>query len=80
MIVETLLGFTLTLIQGLFSGFQIVNLPTDLLTALLDFLCYGTWVIGADLMAIFLSTVVGMYTFKFSAGLVLFLWRLLPLT
>lgn len=80
MIVETLLDFSLGLLQVVFSGFQIVTLPTDLLTALLDFFCYGTWVIGADLMAIFLSVVTGIYAFKFTAGLVLFVWRLLPLT
>lgn len=80
MIVESLLDFSLTLIQGLFSALQFVSLPTDLLTALLDFFCYGTWVIGADLLGVFVSSVVGMYTFKFTAGLVLFFWRLIPLT
>ena len=80
MIVETLVGFSLNLIQGLFSTFQIINLPTDLMTALLDFFCYGVWVVGADLMGIVMSTIVGIYTFKFTAGLVLFIWRLIPLT
>lgn len=80
MIIETLVGFALSLVQGLFSLLNLVTLPTDLLTALLDFFCYGTWVIGADLMGIVLATIVGWLTFKFVAGLVLFIWRLLPLT
>lgn len=80
MIVETLLSFACALIQGLFSGFQLVNLPLDLMTVLLDIFCYGVWVIGADLMAIVISTITGWLVFKFGAGLVLFVWRLLPLT
>ena len=80
MIVETLLSFSCALIQGLFSGLQFISLPTDLLTVLLDILCYGVWVIGADLMAIVISTITGWLAFKFGIGLVLFVWRLLPLT
>lgn len=80
MIVETLLTFSCALIQGLFSGLQIVNLPLDFMTVLLDIFCYGVWVIGADLMAIIITTITGWLLFKFSAGLILFVWRLLPLT
>lgn len=80
MIVEGLVDFALMLIEGLFSGLQLVSLPTDILTALLDFLCYGTWVVGADLMGIFIASVVAWMGIKFSVGLVLFIWRLLPLT
>lgn len=80
MIVETLLGFATTFIQGLFSGLQIISLPTDFMTVLLDIFCYGTWVIGADLMAIVLATITGFLGARFMIGLVLFIWRLLPLT
>lgn len=80
MIVETLLSFASVLIQGLFSGLQFVSLPLDFMTVLLDIFCYGVWVIGADLMAIVLSSIVGWMTIKFGIGLVLFIWRLLPLT
>lgn len=80
MIVETLLSFACTLIQGLFSGLQIINLPTDFMTVLLDIFCYGVWVIGADLMGIIITTITGWLMFKFTAGLVVFVWRLLPLT
>lgn len=80
MIVETLLSFACALIQGLFSGLQFVSLPTDLLTVLLDIFCYGVWVIGADLMAIIIATITTWLSIKFGIGLVLFIWRLLPLT
>lgn len=80
MIVETLLSFASTFIQGLFSALQIINLPTDYMTVLLDIFCYGTWVIGSDLMAIVLATITGMLTGRFLLGLALFIWRLLPLT
>lgn len=80
MIVETLLGFAATLIQGLFSGLQILTLPLDFMTVLLDILCYGVWVIGADLVGIVFANIVFWLGLKFSIGLVIFIWRLLPLT
>lgn len=80
MIVETLLQFASVLIQGLFSGLQILTLPYDFLTVLLDILCYGTWVVGVDLMGIILANIVFWLGTRFTIGLVIFIWRLLPLT
>lgn len=80
MIVETLLEFATSLIEGLFSGLSVLSLPLNLLTVLLDVFCYGVWVIGADLMAIVISSIVFWMGTKFTIGLVLFIWRLLPLT
>lgn len=80
MIIETVLSFSCYIIQGLFSGLQFFTLPVDYLTVLLDILCYGVWVIGADLMALTIVNITGWLTFKFGAGLILFIWRLLPLT
>lgn len=80
MIVETLLDLSMSAIQIIFSFFQVITLPTDLMTFLLDIICYGTWVVGADLMAIVMSTVTIFYGARFGAGLLLFLWRFIPLT
>lgn len=80
MIVETLVSFTCNLIQALFSGLQAFTLPADALTVLLDIFCYSVWVVGIDLVAMIIGSIVGWLSFKFLAGLVLFIWRLLPLT
>ena len=80
MIVETLLHFAATTIQNLFSGLQFVTLPLDFLTVLLDIMCYGIWVIGADMAGIVLANIVFWMATRFTIGLVIFIWRLLPLT
>lgn len=80
MIVETLTGLALSIIQGIFSGLQMLTLPLDLMTVLLDILCYGVWVVGADLMLTTITLITSWLLFKFTAGLILFIWRLLPLT
>lgn len=80
MIVETLTGFGFWLIGLIFEGFQAITLPLNLITVLLDFMKFGAWVIGADLVAIVIGSIGFWLTFKFTAGLVLFLYRLIPLT
>lgn len=80
MIVETILQWAATFIQSLFSTLQIVTLPLDFLTVLFDILCYGVWVIGADMMAIILANITFWLGTRFAIGLVIFIWRLLPLT
>lgn len=80
MIVNGLTGLAMWFIGVLFSTFDAVSLPTDLIGVLLDTMKFGAWVIGADLVAIFFANVLFWLTFKFTAGLVLFIWRLIPLT
>ena len=80
MIVETVFSWACTFFQGLFSLFQIVDLPVNFIDVLLDILCYGVWVVGADLIAIILSNVVFWLTLKYQIGLIVWLWRLLPFT
>ena len=80
MIVESLLHFAVNFIQMLFSGLHFVSLPLDLLTVLFDILCYGTWIVGADLMAIALASIAFWMATRFTMGLALFVWRLIPLT
>lgn len=80
MIIESLVGYACYLIQSVFSLLQVVTLPLDAMTILADIFCYGVWIVGADLMGIILATISGWLTFKLLAGLVIFIWRLLPLT
>lgn len=80
MIVEGLVGLFFDMLSLAFRGMEIVGLPFQLISVLQTILCYGVWIVGADIMAIFVSLVVGWWAVKFSVGLLVWLWELLPLT
>lgn len=80
MIIEGLTGLATWLIGNIFELFQIVNIPTNLVATLLDFMKFGVWVLGGDVYLIVMSTIIGWLVFKLAAGVILFIWRLLPLT
>ena len=80
MIIEGLLDLVFWFIELLFSSFQLISLPTGLLGGLLDFIRVGAWVVGSDILGLAFGTIIFWFTFKLSAGLILFIWRLIPLT
>lgn len=80
MIVETVFSWACSFLQLLFSGFQVLQLPANLIDVLVDILCYGVWVIGVDLISIILTNVIFWLSLKFSVGVTVWLWRLLPFT
>lgn len=80
MLVTGGVGLFFGLFGGLFDGLAFLGLPYDLINTLSSILCYGTWVIGADLMAIIISSIVFWWTVKFAVGLIVWVWELLPLT
>lgn len=80
MVVESLVDMFINLMLLVCDTISLVPLPVAMMDVLFDILCYGTWIIGADFMAIFLSVVVGWFVARFTIGVVVFLWELLPLT
>ena len=80
MIIEGVTGLAFWLVGLLFEGLQVVSLPINLATVLIDFMKVGAWILGADLLGIVFASVMFWLTFKMTAGLLLFIWRLLPLT
>lgn len=80
MIVESVVDLFFALMAQAFAGLEIIGLPFQVINTLQTILVYGTWIVGADIMAIFVATVVGWWTIKFVVGLVVFIWELLPLT
>lgn len=80
MIVGGLIDFVLWLVELIFSSFQAISLPFNLITVLLDFMKIGSFVVGGDLLALTFTCVFFWLTFKFSAGAILFVYKLLPLT
>lgn len=80
MIVETIFQWSCNFILGLFSAFEFISLPLDLISVLYTILCYGTWVVGADVLLLVSGSVMFWLLFKSGVGLILWLWKLLPLT
>lgn len=80
MITSTLLSWFFSFLTHLLNGFDVLSLPSNFITLISNVVVYGTWVIGADLLGIIISTAVWWWTLKLVIGIVLFIWRLLPLT
>lgn len=76
--------FFVSIIQGLIistlSGLSSVALPFQLVGALGSITGYGAYIVGGDLLLIFASVVAFWLTVKLLIGIILFIWRLLPLT
>lgn len=80
MIVESLIDLFLGIFRVAFGAIEVLSLPTDLIGALSTFLAYGNWIVGLDVMAVFVGSVVFWWVFKMSIGLIVWVWDRLPLT
>lgn len=80
MILNGLTDLSTWFISLVFSGFQAISLPANLISVLIDIMKFGSWVIGSDLLAIVFGTIFGWLAFKLTAGLIIFIWELIPLT
>lgn len=80
MIIEGLISMFCNVIVGLFSALEVINLPFDMLSTLYSFLAYGTYICGADILLLFGASVMFWWGLNLSIGLLIWLWRLLPLT
>lgn len=68
------------LLLSLIPSFAIATSNPIDLKPLLEVTCFGVWVVGADLMALILSSVFIWFTTKLTLGLILWIWDLLPFT
>ena len=80
MIGESLIDIFFGTFRILFGAFEIVNLPTQTIQALTSILAYGNWIVGVDIMAIFIGTIIFWWGVHLSIGLAVWLWNMLPLT
>lgn len=78
MIVEWLVNFSLTLLNGLFNMLNVINIPHEMINVLFDILQYGVWVMGADMVAICISSLVLWYGAKSSIGIAVWLYDRIP--
>lgn len=83
MIFEFFINIFVSFIEGIItviSSAPFVSIPVDGIYAISKISVYGGWIVGGDLMVVFGSCVFFWSTVKIAAGLVLFIWKLLPLT
>ena len=80
MIVENVVDWFFNLMTLAFHGMEIVHLPEQIIQTLSTIMAYGVWIVGLDVLGIIVTTVVTWWTIKFTVGLVVFIWELLPLT
>ena len=80
MILETIINIFCVMLDGLLSGFELVQIPKQGINALATVTAYGSYVVGADLLLCFAYVVATWMLVKLVVGIGLFVWRLLPLT
>lgn len=80
MVGEILIDLFLGIFRVLFGALEFFALPTQAISALGTILVYGNWVVGLDIMALFVGTVVFWWGVHMSIGLAVWLWKMLPLT
>lgn len=80
MIGEALIDFFFNILRWAFSGMEFVALPTQLINTLSTITVYGVWIVGADIMALFVASVIVWWVIPMSVGLIIWLWERLPLT
>jgi hypothetical protein len=80
MIMEFLINIVKNLVLVLLSGFEVITLPTQMISTLATITGYGAYVVGADLLLIIASVIMFWAGVKASMGIILFIWRLLPFT
>ena len=54
MIVETIVDIFFNSLLGFFNGLELIGLPFQLINTLSTILVYGVWIVGADIMALFI--------------------------
>ena len=80
MIVEFFINLVTGFITSALSAAQVLTIPSDIAGALSTFMAYGNYVVGGDLLLLFATSVTTWMGLKLTVGVILFFWRLLPLT
>ena len=80
MIFEYLLSLCKSFIITLISGIDVIKLPYEFVSFLGTVTNCGAFICGSDILLYFCTSVMFWFGVKITAGIVLFVWRLLPFT
>ena len=79
MIIESITALACRLLYSLFSAFEFLTLPIDLIATLASIMQYGTWVVGADILLLFTGSVALWWGVKSSIGIAIWVYEHIPL-
>lgn len=80
MLLEFLIQIACSVFSAALSGLNFINIPIDLVNVLGTICAYGNWVVGADVLLLFAGCLVFWTGVKLSFGVIVYIWKLLPLT
>lgn len=80
MIGEFLLDLFFSVFSGIFGALEFFTLPTQLVGTLSTIMAYGNWIVGLDVMGIFIGSIIFWWGVHLSIGVAVWLWKMLPLT
>lgn len=83
MVVESLINVFFRIFSGIINALPempSLSLVGTVLGRVSDFTGYGAYIVGRDILLLLLGSVGFWWSFKAGWGLVVYLWRLLPLT
>lgn len=80
MILDNLASFAIFILEIIFDSFTLVALPINFISFLITILEFGSWVVGGAFLSLVFGNIFFWFSFKLAAGLILFIYRLIPLT
>lgn len=80
MIFNIFIDILVDLIVTAIGTLNFVTIQTDVIMSLAKFTRFGAYVVGSDILLIFSASVLMWMGVRFTVGLVVFVWKLLPLT
>lgn len=80
MIFTALFNLARNIVLFIFSFFTFTPFSYSAVDALFDIICYGTWVVGVDIMYLVSTNIVFWIGVRLTVGLIAFAWDLLPFT
>ena len=78
MLTEMLLSGSTAIIRFIFGLIEVFEVPTDLVSVLYSILCYGTWVVGSDLMLICTGCITFWIGIRVSVGFAIWVYEHIP--
>lgn len=78
MIAEASLDIMVQALLWVMDGFNVIELPLELIETLYTITCYGVWVVGGDVLGIIGASIAFWMVFKFAVGLVIWIYELIP--
>lgn len=78
MIIESMAALAVGILSSIISLIDVFELPFDLIWVLGNILCYGSWVVGSDVLLIYVGCIGFWIGTRFSVGFALWAYERIP--